>query len=196
MKLDLNCEASYFPSFLHENEAKAIYQHLMTFKNLITKFSLKLANGTLYEENYGKMMFMDEVLFKQNKLLESMWGSNQIWSNKMLLLKNKIKEHTGHEFQTCVCIHYPDGSSGVDYHSDFMAFGDTTHIASISLGEVREFNFREKLTQKTTQLYLENGSLLWMGKCCQENYEHALPIDFKCKEPRINITFRKYGFKN
>ena len=112
----------------------------------------------------------------------------------MAFLKKSIEKHTGIKFETCVCIFYPNGNSGVDFHSDYIAFGDTTIIPSLSIGEERIFLLREKETGKVNELKLENGSLLVMGEYCQERYEHALPLNSDYKKPRINLTFRKYGF--
>jgi alkylated DNA repair dioxygenase AlkB len=196
MKLDLNCDAAYFESFLTPSESTALYNHLFTFKELIGKFTLPLANGELYQENYGKMMFVDSNLSEENRFPASIWGPSRVWSEKMTLVKNRIQSHTGHKFETCVCIYYPDGNAGVTYHSDQAAFGDTTYIASVSIGEERVFLLREKLTGKVDEILLQNGSLLMMGEGCQDKYEHALPLDADCKKPRFNLTFRKYGFKN
>ncbi|MEM7086736.1 MAG: alpha-ketoglutarate-dependent dioxygenase AlkB [Bacteroidota bacterium] len=194
MKLDLNCHVEYFDSFLKITESVELYNHLLTYTQLTNKFTLALTNGENYQENYGKMMFLDKNLFEENRFPESLWGPNHIWSDKMALVRDRIKAFTGHQFETCVCIYYPDGSSGVDYHSDPVAFGDTTNIVSISVGAERIFNLREKQTGKVHETLLKNGSLLLMGEGCQDNYEHALPLDPNCKKPRINLTFRKYGF--
>ena len=139
-------------------------------------------------------MFLDKPLFDAQKLPPSLWGPNNIWSDTMAKIKKKVYEHTGLYFETCVCIHYPNGSSGVDYHSDSIAFGDTTVIASISLGAERTFHLREKATMQVHEMVLEHGSLLVMGAGCQENYEHALPEVKDCDVPRVNLTFRRFGF--
>lgn len=196
MKLNLNCDAAYIESFLTMSESTALYQHLFTFKELICKFTLALANGEQYQENYGKMMFIDSNLFQENRFPASIWGPSQAWSESMMLVKDRIESRTGHRFETCVCIYYPDGNAGVDYHSDPVAFGDTTHIASVSIGQERVFLLREKLTGKVDEILLQNGSLLMMGEGCQDRYEHALPLDNRYKKPRFSLTFRKYGFKN
>jgi alkylated DNA repair dioxygenase AlkB len=93
-------------------------------------------------------------------------------------------------------IYYPDGNSGLDFHSDHAVFGDTSIIPSVSLGEEREFKFREKESGNEITTTLESGSLIIMGKHCQERYEHRLPINPESNKPRINLTFRKYGFSN
>ncbi len=86
----------------------------------------------------------------------------------MYTIKERVENVVGHQFQTCVCVYYPDGNSGVDYHSDSVAYGDTNVIASVSLGQERLFNLREKATQKEHELLLHQGSLLIMGEGCQE----------------------------
>lgn len=194
MKLDLNCKVEYFDSFLKISESIELYNYLLTYNKLMSKFTLTLANGEQYQENYGKMMFIDRNLFDEKRFPESIWGPNQIWSDKMAFVKDRVENFTGHKFETCVCIYYPDGNTGVDYHSDQVAFGDTTNIASISISEERKFYLREKRTKKVHEILLKNGSLLMMGEGCQDLYEHALPLDSNCKKPRINLTFRKYGF--
>ncbi|SEC42016.1 2OG-Fe(II) oxygenase superfamily protein [Tenacibaculum sp. MAR_2009_124] len=194
MILDLNCEIKYKEVFLSEEESDTIYKELSEIKEFTKPFSMILFNGERYQENYGKHMFMDIELFKENKLPSEIWGPSKPWTERLLVIKDRIEEETGHQFQVCVCIYYPDGNSGVDYHSDQVAFGDTSHIVSISLGEERVFHLREKLTQKVHEVVLKKGSLLLMGEHCQERYEHALPLDLNYKQPRINLTFRKFGF--
>ena len=194
MKLNLNCSVEYVQSFLSKNDCDELFNELLTYKELTTPLKIKMNNGEYFQEKYGKMMFLDEELFENGKFPELVWGPNKIWSKKMALLKKSIEKHTGIKFETCVCIFYPNGNSGVDFHSDYIAFGDTTIIPSLSIGEERIFLLREKETGKVNELKLKNGSLLVMGEYCQERYEHALPLNSDYKKPRINLTFRKYGF--
>jgi len=196
MNLDLNCNVEYVGSFMKKQESIELYNDLLTYKKLTNKFTLTLANGERYQENYGKMMFIDKDLYEEKRLPASIWGPNQIWSDKITLLKDRIESYSGHQFQTCVCIYYPDGNTGVDYHSDYPAFGDTSFIASVSIGEERRFHLREKQSRQVEELVLESGSLLIMGEGCQDRYQHSLPLDSNCKNGRINLTFRKYGFRN
>lgn len=196
MKLNLNCSAEYVDSFLSKDESNELYQYLLTFKELTSPFTLTMANGSKYQENYGKMMFIDKILFEEQKLPAPIWGHSQVWPNRMTLIKDRVESFTGHQFETCVCIFYPDGNSGVDYHSDSFAFGDTSFIPSLSIGEERVFHLREKKTKEVHEILLKNGSLLTMGEFCQERYEHALPLDLNYTKARINLTFRKYGFSD
>jgi len=141
-------------------------------------------------------MFVDKNLKEKNTFHEKYWGPTRKWTNKLKVLKEKIEIFTNHKFQVCVLIYYPDGKSGVDFHSDYVAFGNTSIIPSISLGEEREFKFREKERGVIVSQTLENGSLIIMEEHCQDRYEHSLSINPKYTKPRINLTFRKYGFDN
>lgn len=195
MNLPLNCEVEYFSDFLALKDSEALFFELHDIIKK-TNFRPKTGDEVTHEVNFGKIMFLDENLLVENVFPEEQWGPTSGWTNKLKILKESIENFTNQKFEVCVLIFYPDGNSGVDYHSDYTAFGDTSIIPSISLGEEREFKFREKDSQEEFSQSLENGSLIIMGKYCQERYEHCLPLNPKYKNPRINLTFRKYGFSN
>ena len=187
---------SYNPSFLTKKNATELFQLLKKHSELTKMMEMKLPTGDIVKYNFGKMMFLDRGLIKKNAFPKSAWGNTMEWPDYMLLIKEKVENYTNEKFQTCVCIFYPDGNSGVAYHSDEIAFGDTNIIPSISLGEERIFSLREKQTKEENQLLLQHGSLLVMKDNCQKYYEHSLPINSEYLNPRINLTFRKYGLKN
>ncbi len=194
MKLNLNCNVEYLKSFISEKKANNLYTYLVNLKKLNTLAEIETFSGEKFYQDYGKLMFITKNLFDKNKFDERIWGNTMVWPNDLLFLKEKIEHLTNIKFDVGVCIYYPNGNSGVDYHSDYIAFGDTTIIPSISLGEIRQFNLREKQTLKEHKINLNNGSLIIMGENCQELYEHSLPVNENYKNGRINITFRKYGF--
>lgn len=191
MKLNLNCEAAYLESFVSKEEANALFGYLMEYQELTRPFVITAMTGEKIESSNGKMMFIDKSLKEADRFPEAIWGVSHVWSEPVRELKRKVEEYTGQEFQTCVCIYYPDGTSGVEYHSDLSAFGSTDYIPSFSLGAERPFQLRELSTSQVHELVLQNGSLVIMGAHCQERYEHALPLDPTCQWPRINMTFRK-----
>lgn len=195
MKLPLNCEVEYIAGFLDFKEAQDLFLELSDVVNQ-TFFHLPSEKGKRVDFNFGKVMFVDQNLLDENRFSEEHWGITMGWFGSLKKLKDKIEKFTNNEFQTCVLIYYPDGNSGVDFHSDYSAFGDTTLIPSISLGEAREFKFREKESRIEFTQLLTDGSLIIMGKHCQERYDHSLPLNHNCKKPRINLTFRKFGFDN
>lgn len=193
--LQIEKAITYCENFLSKHEANLLYNHLITHKELTQMMEIKTLAGDRFTLNTGKLMFLDKDLKEANKFPESIWGKTKIWSDEMFDIKSKIETFTNEAFATCVCIYYPNGNSGVDYHSDKIAYGDTNLIPSISLGEERKFCLKNNLTQEETCLTLNHGSLLLMKEKCQENFQHSLPINSIYKNPRINLTFRKYGFK-
>lgn len=195
MKLPLNCDVEYISDFISLKDTKELFIELNEIIKT-TKFIPSTEGGHKYDVNFEKVTFLDKKLLDENRFPEEHWGPTKFWTNKLKTLKEKIERFTNQKFGVCVLIYYPDGNSGVDFHSDYVAFGDTSIIPSISLGEEREFKFREKESGIETSKILENGSLVIMGENCQDRYEHSLPINTKYKQPRINLTFRKYGFNN
>lgn len=192
-KLPLACEAEYIPNFLSGNEADILYHELINdYEIAHSILEIKSIN---YKSDFGKLMFLDEDIKMADKLPESIWGKSVVWSPFLKQLRDRIEQRTKQSFHVAVCIYYPDGSSGIEFHSDDIAYGDTDVIASISLGEERRFEFKEKNTGSIFSLVLAHGSLLIMGENTQQRYYHSLPIDAQYKNPRINITFRHYERK-
>ncbi len=193
MKAALNCEIEYIENFLSPEVADSLYHELIQQYQIDTlKMQLDPTDETILSD-YGKLMFMDQDLYTSNKFPEEYWGKTAVWSPQLLTIKKCVEEIANKTFEVCVCIYYPDGNSGVDFHSDYIAFGDTNLIPSLSIGAERAFLLREKATQKLHQFHLAKGSLFIMGKDCQQNYEHSLPTNPKYKKGRINLTFRPYA---
>ncbi|RLK03166.1 alpha-ketoglutarate-dependent dioxygenase AlkB [Tenacibaculum discolor] len=194
MSTNINNVISYSPNFLTKKDATELFKQLTILSELTNMMEMKLPSGDVIKYNFGKLMFVDSDLIRKNVFPKSDWGNIMEWPKYMFPIKKQIEELTGQEFKTCVCIYYPDGNSGIDYHSDKMAFGNTDIIPSISLGEERLFYIRENKTMVENKILLKHGSLLVMEERCQEYYEHSLPENPKYLNPRVNLTFRKYGF--
>jgi alkylated DNA repair dioxygenase AlkB len=97
---------------------------------------------------------------------------------------------------------YANGNDRIGEHRDDEEDLIPFHpIASISLGQQRDFRFRHvSLVSKTAKtllttpdpfnITLEHGSLLMMNSPTNTNWYHSLPIRKKILKPRINLTFR------
>ena len=195
MQLPLNCEVTYLPNFLTTKEAAVLFSTLLEIIKT-TSYTPQSADGKTYAVNFNKVMFLDQDLLDNKQFPEKIWGPTRPWFHQLSIVKEKIEQYTRQKFQVCVLIYYPNGSSGVDYHSDLIAYGDTSVIPSVSLGQERIFKFKAKESGEELAITLADGSLVIMGKHCQERYEHSLPVHLAYKHPRINLTFRKYGFDN
>lgn len=183
--LPIDCDAYYQANFLSLQQCEFIYS---TIKDMgIAEFKV------VPSARWGKLMLMDDALFDKGLLPEAAWGKTSKWLAGLDELAAKLSKLLNWSFHTCVCIYYPDGNEGVDFHSDHPAFGDTSVIASLSIGAERIFQLRNKATGEVFSKKLEEGSLIVMGHGCQEKYEHALPLAPNCTEPRLNLTFRRFG---
>jgi len=114
------------------------------------------------------------------------------WTPESLSLKERIEKEFGYRFNGVLLNLYRDQNDSVAWHRDKESrYGKRPVIASISLGETRNFDFRKKdHHQSKYSLPLPNGSLLIMKGDLQENWEHRIAKSTKPMRPRINLTFR------
>jgi alkylated DNA repair dioxygenase AlkB len=192
--LPIQCEAYYLADFLSGAEADALFSEILSGFD-VTDRRIRMFDGTEHVGEIGGYIFADPELTSVEALPE-VWGQRSTWTDSLARVRDRITEQTGFRFRVARCAYYKDGSAGADFHRDLPAYGSTSAIASLSLGAEREFVFRS--TSDTTEhfsIHLSPGSLLFIGEGCQELYEHALLRDERCGKPRLNLTFRKYGWE-
>lgn len=114
------------------------------------------------------------------------------WTAELLSLKERIEAQTQLHFNSVLLNYYRDGNDSVAWHSDNeRELGQHPNIASLSIGQARTFEFRNKKEhQRKYALTLGNGSLLIMKGDLQQFWEHRIPKSSKASRPRINLTFR------
>jgi alkylated DNA repair dioxygenase AlkB len=114
------------------------------------------------------------------------------WTPELLSLKQKIEKSSGYEFNSVLLNLYRDGNDSVAWHRDKESeLGNRPVIASVSLGQARNFDFRKVDDhQQKYSLALAHGSLLIMKGNLQVNWEHRIAKSAKPMKPRINLTFR------
>ncbi|EDM67133.1 DNA repair system specific for alkylated DNA [Moritella sp. PE36] len=196
MQLPINCNTQYIENFISKEDSSAIFDWIYTHVEGLDYENIEMADGSEFRLSVGKCMFVDEPLTNA-VLLENIHGRRQHWPDVLLPVKQKIEQFTGLIFSVCVCIYYRDGNESVAFHYDPPAFGPTNVIPSLSLGQPREFIFRNKQDHSDQySLTLGNGSLVIMGEGCQEKYEHALPVAKHHDFSRINLTFRQFNWPN
>jgi alkylated DNA repair dioxygenase AlkB len=111
------------------------------------------------------------------------------WSRVMSELRIRVAAATGARLNSALANLYRDGDDTVGWHSDDEpGVGET--IASLSLGETRDFCMRHKGGKQKVTIPLTSGSLLVMSGRTQETWEHSLPRR-KYAAGRINVTFRQ-----
>ena len=115
------------------------------------------------------------------------------WTDELLEIKSKVEQHTGISFNGVLLNYYRDGNDSVAWHSDKDTIvGLKTEIASVSFGQPRNFDFRNKENHRQQySLELGSGSLLLMKGDLQKYWEHRIAKSAKPMKARINLTFRK-----
>ena len=114
------------------------------------------------------------------------------WTPELLSLKERIETEFGYRFNGVLLNLYRDGNDSVAWHRDKESrYGKRPVIASVSLGQTRNFDFRKMdHHQSKYSLPLPHGSLLIMKGDLQENWEHRIAKSTTPMKERINLTFR------
>lgn len=177
----------YRKSFLSEQEASELFNQLIAttpWKQNTQKMYDKTVVTPRLTSWFGdssKMYHLGNNDFHVNE-----------WSPELIGLKEKIETFSGYEFNSLLLNLYRDGNDSVAWHRDKESeLGNRPVIASVSLGQVRNFDFRNiNDHQKKYSLALDHGSLLIMKGDLQVNWEHRIAKSVKKMNPRINLTFR------
>jgi alkylated DNA repair dioxygenase AlkB len=114
------------------------------------------------------------------------------WTPELLALKDKVATVAGIKFNSVLLNYYRDGNDSVAWHSDRESvLGKNPIIASVSFGQVRSFDIRNKTDHKEHySIKLEPGSFLLMKAGLQEHWEHRIAKSNKPMKARVNLTFR------
>jgi alkylated DNA repair dioxygenase AlkB len=114
------------------------------------------------------------------------------WLPVIKKIKTEVEKLIKLKFNSVLLNYYRDGHDSNGWHSDNEPeLLKPIHVASVSLGAIRDMQFRTVgLTKVERVLSLESGSLLVMKSPLQENWQHQIPKRKKVKEGRINLTFR------
>lgn len=177
----------YTNDFLSEQQASDLLDQFMTttpWKQNTQKMYDKTVVTPRLTAWYGdssKMYHLGNNDFQVNE-----------WSPELINLKEKIEKCTGYTFNSVLLNLYRDGNDSVAWHRDKESeLGNRPVIASVSLGQVRNFDFRKVDDhRKKYSLALEHGSLLIMKGDLQMNWEHRIAKSIRKMKPRINLTFR------
>ena len=114
------------------------------------------------------------------------------WDERLLKLKQHCEQSCQTRFNSVLANLYRDGQDSMGMHADNEPeLGSRPVIASLSLGETRNFDFKHIKSGEKKRLRLEHGSLLIMRGDTQQNWHHGINKTKLVNEPRINFTFRQ-----
>jgi alkylated DNA repair dioxygenase AlkB len=114
------------------------------------------------------------------------------WTPELRLLKVQVEQLAGITFNSVLLNYYRNGNDSVAWHSDNeKALGTHPVIASLSFGQVRSFDIRNKEDHRRKySIKLESGSLMIMKGNLQQDWEHRIAKSVTPMKPRVNLTFR------
>jgi alkylated DNA repair dioxygenase AlkB len=114
------------------------------------------------------------------------------WTPELQAIREQAEPLAGIKFNSVLLNYYRDGNDSVAWHSDKESImGSQPVIASVSFGQVRSFDIRNKADHNEKySVRLEHGSFLLMKSGLQEQWEHRIAKSTKTMKPRINLTFR------
>ena len=115
------------------------------------------------------------------------------WPSWFVPVLNDVQDYCDVDFNGCLLNLYRNGDDCMGWHADNEKVIDASKpIASISLGAKRDFLLRNIISLDKYSFALDNGDLFIMKEECQRSWVHSIPKRRKVKNPRINLTFRKY----
>lgn len=115
-----------------------------------------------------------------------------LWTPELLMIKRIIEPIAGVAFNSVLLNYYRDGNDSVAWHSDNeKALGTHPAIASVTFGQVRSFDIRNKADHSEKySVRLEHGSLLLMKGDLQSKWDHRIAKSPRSMKARLNLTFR------
>lgn len=187
-KISITTYFDHIPNFLSEQAAGDFFNYLQ--------------ENVAWEQGKIKL-FGKEILeprlsaFYADKNISYIYSNRELkglpWPLEMSQIKKRIEKETGEDFNTCLINRYRNGADSMGWHSDNeKELGPHPVIASLSLGQTRDFQIKSKVDSKhKLQLKLNNGDLLIMKAGFQEKFLHQIPKRKGIDNERINLTFRK-----
>jgi alkylated DNA repair dioxygenase AlkB len=177
----------YRPEVFSEEESNRILEHLIfatPWQQKVVKMYDKEVVTPRLTAWYANPDTYDYTSFKSS--------SPNSWTPDLLMIKGRIEQLTGTTFNSVLLNYYRDGNDSVAWHSDNeKALGTHPVIASVSFGQVRSFDIRNKSNHNEKySIRLESGALMVMKGDLQQNWEHRIAKSAKPMKPRLNLTFR------
>jgi alkylated DNA repair dioxygenase AlkB len=176
-----------------ESDALALWDELSTGFP-ITDRRLLMADGSVVEQEVGKVIFADADLIEGGRIHKTE-GTQFPWPPLLGGLRVRVESVLERRFHFCVCLHYKNGMAHSGLHMDPPAYGSVSLLPIVSLGAPREFVFQNQQdASDTCKVRVENGSLLIMGEHCQDRYLHGVPEAPASNRPRLSLSFRPFGW--
>jgi alkylated DNA repair dioxygenase AlkB len=120
------------------------------------------------------------------------------WAPTLRDIRDQINSRCQQQCNHCVVNRYQSGADYIGFHQDKIRdFEPNTGVCTISLGSVRPFHLEKVDTKATQVIYVQPGSLFYLGPQTNTQWRHAIPKRSAnlYPETRISLTFRNIWTK-
>lgn len=176
------CKVEYIEHFYMPDEADSILRAFLAVE--MTPEVIRMYGHDIVTKRRSEQYGMDYLYNPAAK-------KSKEWTPLMLSIRGRMESVAGRLDGGLVQM-YPDGKAGIGWHEDK---GNPEIIASLSLGAEREFAFGLGTVSKCVEVWrmrLAHGSLLLIPAKTNEALKHRLPQSRLVKEPRVNVTLRRF----
>jgi DNA oxidative demethylase len=176
----------YLPDFLDENERRALRGELEAAQQLFDRDVLTMY-GRKIQSPRLVCAFGDDGLRYRYSGVER---RTHPWTPALRALRDRLDPSLNYALVNW----YRDGNDYLGWHSDKEAdLVREAPIAGVSLGATRRFLLRDRKGkgERTLEVLVEDGSVLWMRGATQQLWKHCVPRQPAVAAPRWNLTYRQ-----
>lgn len=189
--LPLEGESFYFPNFISSEKAQSYFEFILK-ETSWREEKIKLFGREIMQPRKIAWVGDPGVTIRYSGLILQ----PEPWSASLQEIRELLQDSCKEKFNGVLINLYRNQNDSMGWHSDDeKELGSKPIIASLSLGETREFQLKHKTESRLkVKINLEHGSLLLMKGETQKFWKHSLPKKTRPLGPRINLTFRKMLF--
>ncbi len=174
----------YIEDFYAKEEADRHLRAFLELKSSITPEVVTMFGRSSIQKRLSVQYGADYIYNETAK-------KSRPWTSLMLEVKARMEAVAGPLDGGLLWI-YPDGEAGLGWHEDK---GNPEIIGSLSLGAERIIAFGIGPVvgcQEVFRMRLAHGSLLLIPAETNEATKHRVPPERRIKDPRVNITLRRF----
>ncbi len=103
----------------------------------------------------------------------------------LLSLKSSLENIFNISISAAFVNYYQNGNDYTPYHADKYGMG----ILTVSLGDTRDFYFKDNQTKVVTKYKLDHGDVMIFSDSINHTHKHSVPKRTRQIKPRVSILF-------
>lgn len=191
------------PNFLPEAEADEILQKLLPTGELDWNILQNVKHGstlprlTAYQSSRNEYGHIPAYRCADPQPWHGQYETKP-WSPTVKHVRELVQKAARHGFNWSRILCYRDGQDGMGFHSDkCLDIRDGSYIASLSLGQTREYELKPKVGAKhhpallPQKIVLRHNTLFLLGPETNRLFLHSVKkSNGTVMQPRLSVTFR------